>query len=755
VQELQTKRMRTLCVAAMLAGSAVGAQVLSVAAAFFATTVASSAADLAPVYTKAPAAVYSWTGFYIGGNVGGGMASSHFDDPNFYGSSATPTRGFFTGGAQIGYNYQFGSGLVGIEADVNGNSGLKGTAIGGDDSRDMVITTKADVSGTIRARAGVVVNNALVYVTGGAAWANVGQTGVELNNFPGIPNFGTPTGTTASRSGILWGGVIGAGAEFALGPHWILGAEFLRMMYGDRGANIITANGASVCGSWSAANCVVRDQVTTDIARVRLSYKFGDPVSTDAGLAYANAPLYTKAAAATAYSWTGFYIGVNAGGGTSSSRFDDPCYRCSSATPTGDFFTGGAQVGYNYQFGSGLVGVEADVNGNGNFKGSVLGGNWSRALAVTTKADVSGTIRARAGVVVNNALVYVTGGAGWADVKQSAIEFLNDSVSPTFGSLTGTTANRGGVLWGGVFGAGVEFALGSNWLVGAEFLHTVYQDRGANLILADGSSVCATLSGTPATNCLVRNQLTTDVVRARVTYKFGDPAPVTARAAPLAMVYNWTGFYVGGNLGGGMASSSFDDPCYYCSNAAPTGGFFTGGGQIGYNYQFGKGLVGIEADVIGNSNFKGSVLGGNDGGILVVAAKADVSGTIRGRAGLVVDNALVYVTGGAAWADVRQTGTEFLNWVADPAFGTPTGFTANRSGILWGGVIGAGVEFALSPNWIVGGEFLHTKYEDRGANIVNRFGANACDPIPASNCVIRNLLTTDVARLRVSYKFGQ
>lgn len=727
---------------------------LAAAAALFATTVAGSAADLAPVYTKAPAAVYSWTGFYIGGNLGGGMASSHFDDPCFYCSSATPTRGFFTGGAQIGYNYQFGKGLVGIEADVNGNSDFKGSVLGGDDSRAMSVAGKADVSGTIRARAGLVIDNTLVYATGGAAWADFKQTGIEFNNVTASPTFGAPTGVTANRSGVLWGGVIGAGVEFALANNWIVGGEFLHTMYQDRDANIITAAGASGCGAARpTANCVIRDQLTTDVARVRLSYKFGDPVpvSTDA---YASAgPRYAKAPAlASVYSWTGFYIGGNAGGGMASSRFDDPCFYCSSAMPARGFFTGGGQIGYNYQFGSGLVGIEADVNGNSDLKGSVLGGDDPRAMTVTTKAQVSGTIRARSGVVIDNALVYVTGGAAWANVQQAGVEFDNNPLSATFGVPTGRTANRSGTLWGGVIGAGIEFALTSNWIVGAEYLHTVYEDRDANIILANGANAC---TSNPASNCVIRSQLTTDVARARLSYKFGDPAPVSMKAAPVAMLYNWTGFYVGGNAGGGMASSHFDDPCYFCSTATPTRGFFTGGAQAGYNYQFGRGLVGIEADVNGNSRFKGSVIGGDDTFAMTVGAKADVSGTIRARAGLVVNNALVYVTGGAAWADVKQTGVEFNNIAASPSFNTPTGITANRSGVLWGGVIGAGVEYALNTNWIVGGEFLHTMYQDSEANLIRADGTNLCTSNPASNCVIRNHLTTDVARLRVSYKFGQ
>ena len=65
-------------------------------------------------------------------------------------------------------------------------------------------------------------------------------------------------------------------------------------------------------------------------------------------------------------------------------------------------------------------------------------------------------------------------------------------------------------------------------------------------------------------------------------------------------------------------------------------------------------------------------------------------------------------------------------------------------------MIGSGMEYAVSPNWIVGGEFLHTVYQDRDANIINATGTSVCDPNPATNCVIRNHLTTDVARLRVS-----
>jgi hypothetical protein len=182
----------------------------------------------------------------------------------------------------------------------------------------------------------------------------------------------------------------------------------------------------------------------------------------------------------------------------------------------------------------------------------------------------------------------------------------------------------------------------------------VYEDRDANILNPNGTSVCQ-----PAANCVIRGQLTTDVMRVRANYKFGGPEGADpATNAPVATVTNWTGFYVGGNLGGGMAASRFDDPCFFggCSSTTPTRGFFTGGAQAGYNYQFGRGLLGVEVDVNGNSNFKNSVIGGDDVVAETVGLKADASGTIRARGGLVVNNALVFATGGAAWANTRQTG---------------------------------------------------------------------------------------------------
>jgi opacity protein-like surface antigen len=239
--------------------------------------------------------------------------------------------------------------------------------------------------------------------------------------------------------------------------------------------------------------------------------------------------------------------------------------------------------------------------------------------------------------------------------------------------------------------------------------------------------------------------------------------PMKAAMAP-APVYSWTGFYIGGNVGGGSSTVAFGDPCFYCSSGNVTKGFVTGGAQIGYNYQFGNGLVGLEADVNGNNINNKFFMGGDDTNALNAGLKSDLSGTIRARGGLVLNNALIYVTGGAAWADVQQSGVEVCNSLTGfcrggvATFGAPTGITANgNSTTVWGAVIGAGVEYALGPNWTVGGEFLHTMYQHTSANIVNASGGNSCagnNNVSATNCVITSQLTTDVARIRFNYKFN-
>ncbi|QRG07452.1 porin family protein [Xanthobacter dioxanivorans] len=174
-------RLRLLASTAVLAGLAAGLGLAAPAAA------ADLSGRYAPVAYAQPAPVFTWTGFYLGANVGYGWGSSGFDSP----AGAV-------GGLQAGYNFQFASPFVlGVETDFN-LSGISGGTFG------------LDYFGTVRARAGYAFDRVLVYGTGGFAY---GQGSLD---FFGLSSSATQTGWT-----------LGAGAEFALDRNWSARAEYL------------------------------------------------------------------------------------------------------------------------------------------------------------------------------------------------------------------------------------------------------------------------------------------------------------------------------------------------------------------------------------------------------------------------------------------------------------------------------------------------------------------------------------------------
>ena len=171
-------------------------------------------------------------------------------------------------------------------------------------------------------------------------------------------------------------------------------------------------------------------------------------------------PYPTKApvvAPVPVFSWTGFYLGANAGyaWGSSNGYADDL-----GISPDG--WVGGGQVGFNYQLGNNVViGVEADLQGSG-IKDTAYG--------FESKLDYFGTVRARVGYAFDTVLPYVTGGFAYGNVKINN-ELLDWSESTT---QTGWT-----------IGAGVEYAFLPNWTVKAEYLYVdlgddYYDNLGAN-----------------------------------------------------------------------------------------------------------------------------------------------------------------------------------------------------------------------------------------------------------------------------------
>jgi outer membrane immunogenic protein len=210
------------------------------------------------------------------------------------------------------------------------------------------------------------------------------------------------------------------------------------------------------------------------------------------------------------------------------------------------------------------------------------------------------------------------------------------------------------------------------------------------------------------------------------------PAPVPAVVIPY--MYDWTGFYVGGNVGygssrncwGGFGTGSLSEGC-----SSQPGTVI--GGQGGYRVQFGSMVFGVEA--AGDwTNMRGSILstfvpGGTD------SAKVTSVGLFTGQIGYAMNAALFYIKGGAA-----LTNNNLL--VSNAAGVGAYYFSSDR----WGGVAGLGFEYGFTPNWSVGLEY------DRlfmgSAN--NSFSCSS----GCASVVNTISQTVDMVTVRVNYKFG-
>jgi outer membrane immunogenic protein len=177
-----------------------------VGAALLALTGAAVAADLppAPSYYKAPAYMpppFTWTGFYVGVNGGGGFGNSKWDT-----TSGFNTSGGFVGGT-VGYNYQIQQIVLGVEGDVDWDS-IKGST--------GAFSTANSWLSTVRGRVGYAANRFMPYITGGGAFGNINATA------PGL------AGGSATNAG--W--TAGAGLEFAFYGNWSAKAEYLYVSLG-------------------------------------------------------------------------------------------------------------------------------------------------------------------------------------------------------------------------------------------------------------------------------------------------------------------------------------------------------------------------------------------------------------------------------------------------------------------------------------------------------------------------------------------
>ncbi len=444
------------------------------------------------------------------------------------------------------------------------------------------------------------------------------------------------------------------------------------------------------------------------------------------------------------WSWTGWYAGVNLG--ASFGRADDSATPPIAAAifPTGyqslDGIIGGGQVGYNWQSGIWLVGLEADIQGSSErsklpaFDGIIPHfGGVGGTLQVNEKLAWFDTVRGRLGVLATpQLLLYTTGGLAYGGMRTD--ETLT-SVAVTSNSFSSA---RAGWTWG----SGVEAALGSNWTAKVEYL---YIDLGTvnNLYAAPG--VVATLS--PIN---LSSRVTDNIVRIGLNYHFAaapsatSATPVFAagmpvKAPPLSPppVTSWTGVYLGINGGGGRGTTDHTDEFgITTSNFRQSGGLV--GVTYGGNWQTGPFVLGFEGDFDFahiNGTFSNAVLCSVNGGSTCFT-NLETFATDRVRAGIDVNGWLLFGTAGIGYGQVN-------------AGQNPCGLTifgGNSCNEVWrnGSVAGGGVEKMFARHWSAKVEYLHF-------NFGNKFGYEPA--LIGGGNPVSALERGDIVRAGINYHF--
>jgi outer membrane immunogenic protein len=235
-----------------------------------------------------------------------------------------------------------------------------------------------------------------------------------------------------------------------------------------------------------------------------------------------------------------------------------------------------------------------------------------------------------------------------------------------------------------------------------------------------------------------------------------DMAVKARPPAPIPEVWSWAGFYLGVNLGGSWSDNSrtytmpFTTPGNIFANCGSPAGVpfpvlvgpnpfdlstncsrpssFIGGGQIGYNWQAGTWVFGLEADgawqrliqhsftVFGSNPALGAPMGSVATDTAYFRSEQGALGTFRGRVGYSPGPWLVYATGGLAVGSVKHSFTEVLapgvSCPVAPSGGCRTG---NDDTTKVGWTVGAGVEWMFARNWSVGAEYL---FVDLGSSTI-------------------------------------
>jgi len=328
---------------------------------------------------------HSWGGLYIGAHLGGALEFTDVADPfgaSIYGDTVR-SPGPIAGG-QIGYNWQYGRGLIGLEADANW-ADLFGTETCFAYSGFYVSANcRADIDavGTFAARFGWLVgpdNGTLLYGKAGGAWS-YSSVDATTNDDPGFP--------TTDTSRIHWGWMLGAGIERSISQRWSLNAEYDFLSFGNQGLSTPISDFQSVPSSdpnlmapvASAATDVSPD---THLFKIGLNYRLHNAAADAGDMPPAPQPISgstLEIGARYVYGWGRFQkdLGIQGEGLTS----------LASRLTYSDMRTNGAEMFARLDTASGLM--AKGFVGKGNGEGKLNDEDWG--LPFATFVPYSNTI---------------------------------------------------------------------------------------------------------------------------------------------------------------------------------------------------------------------------------------------------------------------------------------------------------------------------------------------------------------------------
>ena len=537
------------------------------------------------------------------------------------------------------------------------------------------------------------------------------------------------------------------------------------------------------------------------------------------------------------FSWAGAYVGVNAGavldrrdvgqinltspgfvfsdltgafGGFPTNFFGFPgAFQTATSTSqsrAGASFIGGGQIGYNFQSGNIVYGVEADLQlmrSRDTINAALLEftpgvlptGNITRNTFATFSMERQwqATLRGRFGYAWDRLLVYATGGLAVTSLKTGTHYTYQTIIGPALTPLIFQNAplappqnfSAPGVgssheYYGVTFGAGFEYALWNNWSLGAEYRAADFGKKNVTLGIAPAAGILLP-AGTPVETTV---RLLSQQATVRLNYRFGGSEMATKSVAlSNSAGTDWTGCYAGGYAGAAWGRGPVDtfDPSapvpsvfgppplvqtpFYSTgaglSAAPApfsynlGASGMGGGTLGCNFQMASTRIvfGVEAEAgvmrltANIPNPYTTAFGLTD--TFDTTTVGDWYGAITGRLGYSVADVLFYLKGGVGFTRV---GGELYDLCATGTLGCGSqALIARGSATPAFMVIGGGAEWAFAKNWSVKGEYLYLNLDQ---------GFTACGPgggrlfLPnLTFCSNHSFSGIHTAKAGVNYKF--